>query len=165
MNWPWRYVMLMRVGSLLIAMSYVAPFQMRVGARQELISQKRTRTAACMNAQVVDNLTSGDAERKLINDDVLQPLVDSISELWFSSMPLETKPPQNIPGSATVVFTVTANGSVEGMRLLNTRGRAPIVRGIWKAIGDGKPNRFPKALHRESLSLRFEFSVNSNCTP
>jgi hypothetical protein len=165
LNRPDRCGILMQVGSLLIAMSHAPTFPMQIGARQEPISQKRTRTAECMNAQVVDDLTSGDAERRLINDEVLQPLADSISTLWFSSMPLETKPPQSIPGSATVVFTVTANGSVEGMRLLNTRGRAPIVRGIWKAIGDSKPNRFPRALHRESLSLKFEFSVNSNCTP
>jgi hypothetical protein len=109
--------------------------------------------------EILDNISDKD-ELELVKKEIVIPLFRRIRSAWISLIPIEARPPSSLPGATTISFTIGADGKLQKMNLVNVWGRAPIARGAWGAITSTRPDPFPSNIHRQSLTLQLEFTVN-----
>jgi hypothetical protein len=109
--------------------------------------------------EILDNISDKD-ELELVKKEIVTPLFRRIRSAWISLIPIEARPPSSLPGATTISFTIGADGKLQKMNLVNVWESAPIARGAWGAITSTRPDPFPSNIHRQSLTLQLEFTVN-----
>lgn len=91
----------------------------------------------------------------------LARVLEDVRRNWYNLIPEEARSPFFKKGKLAIEFVIDKNGNVEGMRLRESSGDAPLDRAAWGGITASNPfPPLPKEFNGPYLALRFRFYYN-----
>jgi TonB family protein len=91
----------------------------------------------------------------------LSRIVEDIRQHWYNVMPESVYPPLLKKGKLTIEFAIMKDGSIAGMRRVDSSGDIALDRAAWGGISGANPfPPLPSEFHGNYLALRIRFGYN-----
>ena len=91
----------------------------------------------------------------------LQRVVREVKTHWYNGIPEVARPPMMKRGELAIEFSILQDGSIAGMRIVNSSGDVTLDHAAWAGISGSAPFRpLPAKFSGKYISLRFKFSYN-----